>query len=203
MTSVCQDEKATSPSSNRKQDIQTLIRLYCILWFCTSSPAAISAQGMQNIWPSKNICCDGRKEASSNAGTEAATRDTEREHYFPFSVIHSHVTGYGLCPNNGAITVCQISNPTHPQQRQDASKRPQPSCWEWVAALTLLSALSWSPGAHWGWSWAKELRLYLAMRMRPGYRKGAGGGDWAQVIDRTGAEHCWNFCLKGRWRMGL
>lgn len=69
-TSVCHIEKATSTSSTRKPSSAYMVCL------CTSSPAAISAQGMQTIWHRKNICCDGRKEASSNAATEAARRDT-------------------------------------------------------------------------------------------------------------------------------
>ncbi len=151
-----------------------------MLCLCTSPPTAISAQGIGNIWLMKNICCDGRNETSSNAVTAAAKRDTVLvcvHFFFSSTLCYSKPCdrGWTVPMDNGAITACQISNPTHPQLRQDASKRPQPSCWEWVAALALLNALTGSPRVRWGWGWGEELRLQLAMSMKPVNRKGAGG----------------------------
>lgn len=91
VTSVCQNEKATSTSSASKQDTQLLIRFCCMLRLCTSSPAAISAQGMQTIWHGENICCDERKEATSDASIEAAKREILYfcAFFFFFSVFQS------------------------------------------------------------------------------------------------------------------
>lgn len=143
---------------------------------------------MQTIWHRKNICCERHPQTLS--------LKLPREILYLCAFVSSFyfllfkATGDGLCPDNGAITACQISNPTHPQRRQDASKRPQPSCWEWVATLTLLSALSRSPGGtlglglrkraacSWQWVWSRVMG------------RGLGGGDGAQVIDRTGTGCC-------------
>ena len=187
-----------------KQDIQPLIRLYCIPCFLCFFPcshigtryAHHMAQRQHLLWWEEGVIL-------KRWHWSCQERYCTCEHYFHFRLFIATETEDGLCPNNRAITVCQISNPTHPQQRQNASKRPQSSCCGWVAVLTLLSALRRSPGALRGWIWGNEVYLQLAMSMRTGNMKGAVGGDGARVIDRTGAGHCWKFCLKGRWRMWL
>lgn len=169
MTSICLDE---STSSSSKQGIQPLIRLCCMLSLHILPCSHICTRYANHMAQQKHLL--RREEWGILNRQERYCTRVHFIHFLHFPVIYNHANGNGLCMDNGGTHLaCHISNPTHPQWRQRASKRPQPSCWEWVAALTLLSVLSKSLRACWSVHWGKGLSLQLAVSIRLDNRIGA------------------------------
>lgn len=183
-----------------------------------SSPTAISAQGMQTIWHMKNICCDGRKEASSDAATGAAGRDTVLVCIFFFLCFHFllfKAMRQGMdCSRTMEPSLRARSLIPHIHSHD----RTHPSVLSLHAESESLrshcSALSEGAGGHagvgaeeknsacsWQWEWSRLIRRGLGVEMEPGYmdRTGAGGGLLELLFElkmNDGAVGQWNLKIQ-------
>ena len=156
-----------------------------MICLCTSSPTAISAQGMQTIWRGKNICCDEREEASSDAATEAAKTDTVLmcifSLFFQFLLFKAMRQGMD-CARTIEPSLCARSliphipsyDRTHPSvlSFHAESESPHSHC----SALSVKARRHTRVGAEeknsacsWQWGWSRLIGT------------GAGGGDGARA----------------------
>lgn len=160
-----------------------------MLCLCIYSPAAISAQGMKTIWHRKTSAV---KERGRNPQLLPLMLPRKILYFPPSSFCYLKRLGIDC-----ALTMEPSLRARSPIPHIHSDDRAHPSVLSLHVARESLgshcSALSVEARGHAGVEAEEKNCLQLAMSMKPGNRKRAGGGDRAQVIDRTGAGCCWGF----------